>query len=288
LALCTSVFSVQPYYSYGEINSSLNDASNVVCELLQKNEFYVVGAYNPSGKNDLKVIVFTCDELTSLATGVANYGAFASTLKVGLIAVDDNTIITLSNPKYLLNAYLDNEINREEILVILKRINRKIKKAFSPISKTPSVFGYDVSTEVLRRYNYLPTMAQFTDLIELESYIDFSGAVSSLKYSLSTSSEYESIYELIFNDKEIAVFGVSLANDGIEDEILDLIGFMQVSSLPLQIIIQGNKAYMLNGKYRIPLFKPDIPRTDFTKILRLAFEMKRSMKNITSFRYAEK
>ena len=76
------------------------------------------------------------------------------------------------------------------------------------------------------------------------------------------------VYKLVYQNKKIAVFGVGLKSkeDG-ESHFLPIIGTDHAAAMPYEIILQGNKATMLHGKYRIALHWPDLTMGTFMKIM---------------------
>ncbi len=73
---------------------------------------------------------------------------------------------------------------------------------------------------------------------------------------------------MIYYKDNVAVFGVGLesADEG-ESYFLPKIGEAHVAALPYEIILQGNKATMLHGKYRIALHWPELTMGTFMKIM---------------------
>jgi hypothetical protein len=65
------------------------------------------------------------------------------------------------------------------------------------------------------------------------------------------------VYEQVFLNKKIAVFGVALWDEEIgEAHFLETVGEGHVANLPYEIILQDETATMLAGKYRIALYWP--------------------------------
>ena len=76
------------------------------------------------------------------------------------------------------------------------------------------------------------------------------------------------VYRLVYTSEKVAVFGVGLQSteDG-EAHFLPKIGEAHVAALPYEIILQGTKATMLHGKYRIALHWPELTMGTFMKIM---------------------
>lgn len=284
LAVFYSLWGIKPYYKLAEINKPINVITTEVLKYLLNNDLNVLGVYHPISNNNLTVIVFTCDELTSLATSVADKGAFGATLKVGLIAQGNKTIITMVNPCYFSYAYFNNDTNLDEVEMMTQRIDSLVNEAMSPLSTEKIFYGKDISKNELKNYHFLPYMARYEDVFELAEYDEYLDAVVSVRSNIMQGIEHsELIYELTFDDKEIAIFGVAFNGDNkLENELIDLWGDHCVAALPLEILIQGNKVYILNGKYRIPLYNPAINRLKLFKIVSLSSEIKDCMKHVAN------
>ncbi len=279
---CNVIFAVKPFYNFGLYQKPIHYLRSELTKALLENNFEIVGMFNPASEDSLDVIVFTCDELTSLATGVTDKGAFGATLKIGLIGMGDHTLITMLNPNYFIHAYFNCNANIESVNYICSKVDSLCMNALSGFSIYPEEYGFDVSLNELKDYHFLPTMAKFSDVVELQEYDEYLEAVSTIKFNILNGVDgSELIYELSFEDKEIAVFGVSFTREeNIEDELLEFIGAKCISSLPMEIVVQGNKAYILNPKYRIPLYKPEISITKLFRIISISSEIKECMRNI--------
>lgn len=76
------------------------------------------------------------------------------------------------------------------------------------------------------------------------------------------------VYMLEYPNEQVVVFGVGLNNteDG-ESHFLPKIGESHVAALPYEIIVQGNTASILHGKYRLALHWPELTMGTFMKIM---------------------
>jgi len=89
------------------------------------------------------------------------------------------------------------------------------------------------------------------------------------------------VYKIIYPKEKVAVFGVGLQNteDG-EAHFLPKIGEDHVAALPYEIILQGNEATMLHGRYRIALHWPDLSMGTFMKIMSTPGDIKDALKAV--------
>jgi hypothetical protein len=100
-----------PYIKIGESSESIEQVSEQVISTLKENSFTVLGTYNPSSKNSLKVIAFTRTDLKNTVIKVSDRGALAAAFKVGLVQKDGKITISYTNPDYFLRAYLLDNYN---------------------------------------------------------------------------------------------------------------------------------------------------------------------------------
>ncbi len=281
LGAMTALEAVQPFVLLGKINKSIDQLTAEITKELIQHDFEILGMYHPDKNPGLCVIVFSCDEQTSLATSAKDKGAFGAVLKIGLIQQNGFTKVTLLNPHYIKDAYLINDANQYEINNITKVVEDMAKDALQSFIVDSVCYGDSIDEESLQSYHFLPAMARFNDVVELNEFDNFELATKIVKGNILSGGEnVELVYELCFKDKEVAVLGVALNDDAIESKLLDLWGNEGIASMPLEICIQGNKAYILNGHFRIPVFKTDISRFKLFKIMGLSAEIKSSMKEI--------
>ncbi len=283
LVVVVSVWAVKPYYRLGESQKSVNELTAEITKLLLGHEFEILGMYHPNLNDDYCVIIFSCDQMTSMATSVNNKGAFGAALKIGLVKNGDQTDITMINPFYIRHAYFNDSANKYEAGKMTSMTDSLVKRALKPLISDSTYFGRNMSAKELSTYHFLPTLARFEDVIELNEYGEYIEAITIIKNNLLNELENSAlVYELTFHDKEIAVFGISFqGKNNPEKELLELVGTDCISSMPYEILVQGNKAYMLNGRYRIPLFKTDLNWKKTLKLFDIASDYKSSLKKIS-------
>ncbi|SMO40874.1 hypothetical protein SAMN06265379_101580 [Saccharicrinis carchari] len=284
LGLFFSMWAAKPYYRIGQSNKTVGVLTVEVVKLLMDSDFEVLGMYHPHGNKNLQVIVFTRDELTSMATSVADKGAFGATLKIGLIGMENSTDISLLNPNYINHAFYGGSTNAHEAQKMTALTDSLIKKALLPLVSEMEYYGKDIPNEELGKYQFLPTMPRYRDVVELNEFDEYLEAVATIKKNLLQGVDSSRlVYELNFHDKEIALFGLAFKGDNCpEKQMLTLMGVECIPSLPLEILVQGNKAYMLNGKYRIPLFNSSLGITKIFKIMGISSDISTRMENIAT------
>ncbi len=258
---------LSPYIKIGETTESIQQTTENVINALKSNSFTVLGTYNPMNKSTLKVIAFTRDDLKNTVAKVIDRGALAAVFKVGLVQKDGKVIISYVNPEYLLRAYLrDNYITFESTF---KKFSADLRTTFSSIGHTFIPFGGTIKADKLKKYHYKIMMPYFTDPITLNEFSSFEEGVRVIENNLKAhKAKTALVYKLVYKTDKIAVFGVGLLDkeDG-EAYFLPKIGETHVAALPYEIILQGKKATMLHGKYRIALHWPELTMGTFMKIM---------------------
>lgn len=280
LSLSTTAQNIAPYVRVGETDLNLGSAEDQVVSALNGQGFEVIGSYSPEGNQTLKVIVYTRRDLQDITLKVKDRGGLAAALKVGLKSDGPGTMISYLNPEYLFQAYLRDSYDRHADG--LKKVAEDAKKALSPLGKVNEGFGGGMSAEELRKYHYKIMMPYFTDPVELEEFSSFEQGVETIQRNLKAKkgSTLE-VYSLVFRDAKVAVFGVGLMDeeDG-EKKFLPIIGEDHLAAMPYEIILQGNTATMLNGRYRIALHWPELTMGTFTKIMSTPGDIKDVMRDL--------
>jgi len=258
---------LSPYIKVGKSVESIDSVASKVMSTLKANGFKVLGAYNPSKKATLKVIAFTKYDLKTKVVKIADRGALAAIFKVGLEKKNGNVIISYTNPDYILRAYLmDNYATYKSTFV---KFSKDLKTALSTLGNEFLPFGGTVEADKLKKYHYKVMMPYFTDPVALHEFDSFEEGLATIQNNLKAKKgKTKLVYKLVYSKEKVAVFGVGLESDDEgEGQFLPTIGEAHVAALPYEIILQGNKATMLHGKYRIALHWPELTMGTFMKIM---------------------
>jgi uncharacterized protein (DUF302 family) len=258
---------LSPYINVGDSDTNMNQTSILVKNALQEKGFEIIGEYNSQDKQNFKVIVYSRKDLQATALKVKDRGALAAALKVGLISKGTKTTISYLNPEYLLNAYLRDDYPKHE--TILKKITNDIAVALSPLSNENKSFGGQLSIDKLRKYHYKMMMPYFSDPVKLKEFSSFEEGVKTIEKNLSAKKgNTKLVYKLNFTSDKVAVFGVALLDKETgEANFLPIIGESHIAAMPYEIILQGNTATMLHGRYRLALHWPELTMGTFMKIM---------------------
>ncbi len=271
---------LSPYVLVGESEMDLPTAEEKVTSVLQEKGFEVIGSYNVEGNQTLKVIVYTRQDLKDITIQVKDRGALAAALKVGLKSDGPGTKISYLNPEYLFQAYLMDEYDKHA--AGLGKVASDVKSALSPLGSENTGFGGGLTAEELREYHYKVFMPYFTDPVDLEEFSSFEEGVKRIEKNLKAKKGQTLwVYSIKFPNEQVAVYGVGLMNEEEgEKHFLPIIGEDHLAAMPYEIILQGKKATMLHGRYRIALHWPDLTMGTFTKIMSTPGDVKDVMKDL--------
>jgi len=271
---------ILPYCKIAEMDGEISAISTQVKDALTGNGFSVIGEYAPAKSKDLFVICFTNNQIKDLCVQYDDRGALAGILKVGLVKKKGKTTISILNPEYMFLAYWGKNLNGQESQ--LTDISNKVKSALGSFGK-PEPFGGTVEKSDLPDYHYMMMMPYFDDPDELEDFDSFEEGLATIRKNLKAGKgNTVKVYELVFEDKEIAVFGVGLLDteEG-EAHFLPIIGEDNIANLPYEIILQGKEATALPGKYRLALFWPSLTMSQFMKISSTPGNIKDMLEELT-------
>ena len=289
LALFISAFCVfqvdaqetlSPYFKVAELETTISEASQQVKDAIITNGYEVIGEYNPAHDENLFVVCFTDQELRGLSLQFNDRGPLASVMRAGFVKENGKVTITLLNPEYMFLAYWGEQLNGQEELLVL--VSEKIKSIFKDFGTLENYSG-EVKRKDLPKYHYMMMMPYFDDPDELNEFSSFEQGLESIRKNLEKKrgNTYK-VFEQVFPNKKIAVFGVALWDDETgEKHFLETVGKSHIANLPYEIILQDKTATMLTGKYRIALYWPELSLVTFMKIKSTPGEIEETMQGLT-------
>lgn len=269
MMISSAISAISPYYKLEVRSGDIPSMVVMVKEKLATGGFNVIGEYHPGGFDHLYVIAFTNDEMTKFATSVTDRGSLASVMKVGFTYYDGKVTVSVTNPEYIFYAYLRDAMNVSDLEFKALDLSNRIISALSFEGTLPTGFGGDLSVKDLKKYHYMIGMPYFDDPVELRSFRSFEEGVETIRTNLSKGiGKTVKVYELVVDSKKVALFGVGLLDpEKGESHFLPIVGEDHVAAMPYEIILQGNKATMLHGRYRFALLWPELKMVTFTKIM---------------------
>ena len=269
------------YFLISSSNETMADGMARTKSALTESGFKITGEYNPSQSQDLGAICYTHPDLEKIALGFNDRGALAATLKIGFKKEGEMLQISMINPIYLFYAYFVDGLEQQEDA--LQAISDQAVAAMQNVGTLNKAFGGTLDKKKLQKYHYKVMMPYFTDAEELKTFASFDEGLQTIQQNLEAGKgETQKVYELVYTDKQVAVWGVGLNNteDG-EAHFLPIIGDDHVAAMPYEIILQGNTASILPGKYRIALHWPELTMGTFMKIMSTPGDIKKTLEKLT-------
>nr|WP_319272414.1 hypothetical protein [uncultured Draconibacterium sp.] len=269
-----------PYFLISKSTESVAEGIAKAKSALSESGFKIIGEYHPEQSENLAVVCYTHPKLEGIALGFSDRGALASALKIGLKKEGETLHISMINPMYLFYAYFIDGVDKQED--VLRSISNEAIAAMQTVGTMKEPFGGTLDKKKLQKYHYKMMMPYFADAEELKSFDSFNDGLKTIRQNLEAGAgETQKVYELVYPDKEVAVWGVGLKNaeDG-EAHFLPIIGNDHVAAMPYEIILQGNTASILPGKYRIALHWPELTMGTFMKIMSTPGDIKKTMEKL--------
>jgi hypothetical protein len=282
-AMTISLSAIPPYYRLELRSGTIGEMAEIVRTKLADGGFNIVGEYYPGDTDHLYVLAFTNDEIAELASSGNDQAALASVLKVGITHYDGKVTVSVINPEYLFYGYLRTAMDVERIQIAVKELSQKVLSAMSFEGTTPEGFGGDVSPKDLKKYKYMVGMPKFDKPVELNTFTSFEKGLEVIRKNLDEGKgNTEKVFEYKINGKEIAIFGVGMYDQGKgESHFLSIIGEDHVAAMPYEIILIGNRAIMLHGRFRFALHWPELKMSTFTKIMGSPGDVEDFLKSLT-------
>lgn len=234
------------------------DVSKVAADVkgkLTAGGFQVVGEYSPYAGAD--IIVVTSDALKA-AAAKSERGGYGAAQRVAVTKNGDDVEVTYTNPVYMAAVY--------RMAGDLADVRAQLEKALG----AESDFGTEkkLTADELRKYHYTVMMEYFDDPSELAEYGSHDEAVKAVEAALAAGEGGTAkVYRIDIPGKEETVFGVALkganADDCSGDEFImsriDKSTPRHTAHLPYEILVNGNEAEALYGRFRLAINWSDLP-----------------------------
>ena len=231
--------------------------------------FTIIGSYMPFP--NATVICASLPELSAAAAAAEN-GGFGAAQRVAVTEINGALQVSYMNPAYLGTAYG------------LGKLETVAAKLAAALGRDQEFGAEGIKEEKLGpgEYHYKMLMPYFDDIDVLNTYPDYETGVKTVEANLAAGKGGTvKVYRIDLPGKEVSVFGVGITQgDGpdsgdkdTDKEILDIIDFQEIRStayLPYELMVQGNQAIALRGRYRIAVHFPDTSMAGehgFTKIM---------------------
>ena len=222
--------------------------------------FEVVGTYAPYSGTE--IIIFTNDELKAAARK-SERGGYGAAMRVSVTDNGGNIEVAYTNPVYWANAYRMNDN--------LDGVTAKLKSALGA-QKQFSSGDKELTAKDMRKYHYTFMMEYFDDPSTLNTYNNHADGVQTIEANLAAGKGATmQIYKISVGKdsegKEMTLFGVGLKGKSEEDCSSDkyIMGRIDKDTprssahLPYEILVYGDEAEALYGRFRIAISLPHLP-----------------------------
>lgn len=245
---------IQPFILGSSGTGDFADAVSDTKSKLSGAGFDVVGTHAPY--SGAEIIVFTSDEMKAAATK-SERGGYGAAMRVSVTDNGGNIEVAYTNPKYWANAYRLNDQ--------LDTVSTKLASALGS-EKQFSSGDKELTAEDMRKYHYTFMMEYFDDPSDLAEYNSHAEGVKTIEANLAAGKGAATqIYKISLGKdtegEEMTLIGVGLKGKTAEDcsgdeyimSRIDKDTPRSTAHLPYEILVYGDEAEALYGRFRIAL-----------------------------------
>lgn len=211
---------------------------------LEKAGFSILAEHAIDSKGEIVSLVFTDKAMQEGASKKSR--GFASTLRV--VIDTQNKIVNISNPLYVMRAFMQDEYNATLAEDMLKRL----RENFSDLKNSQDI----VKFSVLERFHFMENMPYYQDMQVIAT-----GNNEELLKKAKASKKI--VYEQHLANGTI-VLGVEIGKR--TGKFVQKIGYLNAGLLPYPIIIENNEAKILDPRYYIAVMYPMLKMSQFMTI----------------------
>ena len=276
---------LRPYILGAQSEDSLAVVSEKTRTALSEAGFSILGDYQPAMDEDRYVYVITSPEIISAVQEIGELTGFAAALRVGLTLEGDLVNISYTNPLYLGHAYFQKQFAAVE--TNFQKVDEKLKQVMAGLGDVKDEpFGAEkgLTPKKLSRYHYMFGMEYFDDVVELTEFSSYDVGKSIIESKLSKGGDTQLVYAFEVPGQDLKLYGIGLSGEDGEAHFLPIIDIgapKHTAFLPYEILLMGNQAIMLHGRYRIALAFPDLTVTTFSKIMSTPGDIEDLMRSVT-------
>ncbi len=277
---------IRPYVIGARTSAGVDALRPKVKEALQANGIEVVGEYRPVEDPNRWLIAITSPELKQAVRSTGGLRGFALALRVALTREGNETVISYTNPEYWGRAYFQKDYGK--VAALYDRLSGKLARALNPLGRGGGqTFGSEdgLSASDLEHYHYMFGMPYFEDNVELARFGSYDEAVRHIDQKLARGvPNVVRVYSVALPDKQLKLYGIGLRGPDGEGYFMPKIDFntpRHTAFLPYEMLVYGNKVYMLHGRFRIALSFPDLSMGTFMKIVSTPGAIESMLQSIT-------
>jgi hypothetical protein len=263
---------LQPYILGFETTETVQAISEKIQNNLEINGIRVLGQYQPANDKNRFILIFSSPELENAIKKVGGLTGFAASLRIGITIENGKTLVSYTNPVYWGNAYFRNDFDKVSSLysTLVKHLETAMK-ASGAFTGKPFGSKQGVSVKDLRKYHYMFGMPYFDDRVELAGFDTYAAALAKVESSVKKGiPNVKLVYKVAIPGKELTLYGFALSGANGESRFMPVIDISKpkhTAFLPYEVLVMGNKAYMLHGRFRIAISFPDLTMGTFSKIM---------------------
>lgn len=275
----------KPYILGAQSGDSLEVVSEKIQTALSEAGFTILGGYQPAADEGRYVYVINSVEIIEAVQEFGELTGFAAALRVGLTVDGAVVNISYTNPLYLGHAYFQKQFAAVE--TNFQEVDKKLKQVMAGLGEAKDEpFGAEegMTPKELSRYHYMFGMEYFDDVVELTEFSSYDVGKSIIESKLSKGGDTKMVYAFEVPGHDLKLYGIGLSGEDGEAHFLPIIDIgapKHTAFLPYEILLMGNQAVMLHGRYRIALAFPDLTMTTFSKIMSTPGDIEDLMRSVT-------
>ena len=220
---------------------------------LSSSGFEVLTAYSPAKKSYLHVLVFTNKRLIALASKQGR--GFSAVQR--LLVNDQKKTVSVTNPNYWLNAFMQDDYKQEDATAI----KQTIQKALGELKPSKDV----LKEKELASYHYAISMPYYEDMLVLKEG-------KKLDEKIKTKKK---LFDLELQNGS-HLLGLKMSKS--TEKFIEVIGEENALLLPYTILIEEDKAYILQAKYYLAISYPLLSLGQFMQISSVPDAIERKLK----------
>lgn len=276
---------LKPYTMGARSTETLDVVREKTSQALGDAGFTILGEYQPAMDDMRWVFVVNSPEMIESVQAMGELTGFAAALRVGLTVENDTVNISYTNPIYLGNAYFQKNFSDVEDKFLM--VQDKLKQAMAGLGTIQDeAFGAKegMTPKAIGKYHYMFGMEYFQDVVELTEFSSYDVGKSIIESKLSKGGDTQKVYAYEVPGQKLKLYGIALSGESGEEHFLPIIDIStpkHTAFLPYEILLMGNTAVMMHGRYRIALAFPDLTMTTFSKIMSTPGKIEDLMRSVT-------
>ena len=275
---------LQPYLLLDETRGNSRVNLTELKEGLEEEGFVVLESYEPAEDSRRKVLSFTHPKLLKVVSGLRETAGYFSVWRMALTEAETGTEISLQNPEYWGNAYLQDEYPVAESTV--KELISRLLDAFGSGSSNIA-FGssQEFSAEDLREYIICSACLILRIRWNWENSNPITRPWKTIETNLRNSENCIKVFRQTVKSQETVLYGIGLKGATGEGQFLPIIDIAEhkhTAFLPYELLVNGKMVYMLHGRFRIAVSFPDLTMMTFGKIMSTPGDIEALMATLTA------